>query len=466
LDYQNLSLNEDPQAYNYLSESDFANTLYLSAIKIYGERALYLKSEIGRLFPLPSSLDISANLTQKIIHRLSKACEFILEGVSGLKPAALFKDTQANLLKLIDTEKAILDYVWQNYSYGEVGSTIYAPKEITELDSLAQSYVDSFDLAQSKTLFVPFSQLPGWAQAKKYYLEASLTSYMLNEIAQDFEDLLPLPQISTPVKGTVQDEDTNNNVYQLLSGELTLYDFSLQKFVEFQIATTVTASGVTNQTLSLDIPKSLELISYSHASLTESDAFYILQTQTSTVISCTVRAHSDLFGHDVTVYSNYGQYTSTSINLSVPQPNPQNALAQKTLDELVRLVRYAENLQFNLSTMSAPLELTTSATMLVQAGKELSGVLYWIPVRWAQLSALPEYYLFSYPEYSSASTQPAPHALPLFDSTTGLVNKNSNSFLTISADIAYELGTPETWKDMIEYLRAQLLQRLAELGYR
>ncbi|MGB9553579.1 MAG: hypothetical protein ACPL7L_04305, partial [bacterium] len=336
------------------------------------------------------------------------ACEFVLDGISGLNPPPSFKDVHADLLQLVKIEKAILDYAWQNYSYGVIGSVVYAPEEITELDSLAQTYVDSFDLAQSKTLFVPFSQLPGWAQAKKYYLEASLTSYMLSEIAQDFEDLLPLPQISTPVKGTVQDEDTNNNVYQLLSGELTLYDFSLQKFVEFQIATTVTASGVTNQSLSLDVPKSLELVSYSHASLTESDDFYILQTQTSTTISCTVRAHSDLFGQDVTIYSNYGQYTSVSISLSVPQPDPQNALAQKTLDELVRLVRYAENLQFNLSTMSVPQELTVSATMLVQAGKELSGVLYWIPVRWAQLSALPEYYLFSYPEYSSASTQPAP----------------------------------------------------------
>lgn len=466
LNYQNLSLNEDPQAYNYLAESDFANTLYLSAIKIYGERALYLKSEIGRLFPLPGALDISYNLTQKIIRRLSKACEFISDGISCLNPPPSFKDVHTNLLQLVKTEKTILDYVWQNYSYGQIGSVVYAPQEVTQLDSLAQSYVDSFDLAQSKTLFVPFNQLPGWAQGKKYYLEASLTSYMLSEIAQDFEDLLPLPQISTPVKSTVQDEDTNNNVDQLLSAELTLYDFSMQKFVEYQIATTVTASGVANQTLTLDIPKSLELVSYSHASLTESDAFYILQTQTSTSISCTVRAHSVLFGQDVTIFSNYGQYTSTSVTLNIPQPSPQNALAQKTLDELVRLVRYAENLQFNLSTMPAPQELTTTATMLVQAGKELSGALYWIPVRWAQLSALPEYYLFSYPEYSSGGTQPAPHSLPLFDSTTGLADKNANSFLTISADIAYQLGTPETWKDMIEYLRAQLLQRLAELGYR
>src|SRR5450756_3112578 len=36
LDFENLAKIEDPQAYNYLAESDFANSLYLTAIKIYG----------------------------------------------------------------------------------------------------------------------------------------------------------------------------------------------------------------------------------------------------------------------------------------------------------------------------------------------------------------------------------------------------------------------------------------------
>lgn len=474
LGYQSLSLNEDPQAYNYLSESDFANTLYLSAIKIYGERALYIKSELGRLFPLPGSFDISFDLSQKRIQRLSRACDFILDGVSGLKAPTLLKETHENLLQLIQTEKSILTYAWQGYALGSPGIPIFAPESVAQLEALGQKYVDSFDIAQSKVQFIPFSELPKWAQTKKYYLEASLTGYMLNEVAKDFEDLLPLPQFSTPVKGVVQDEDVwgqgNNKVYHLLSGELSLYNFSAEisaeKFVEYEIISTVTPSGVSNETLSLKVPKALKVISYKHASLEETEDSYILYTITGTTVSCTVRAYSDLFGKSFSVSSNYGDYTSTFITLQVPYPDPQNALAQKAFDELVRLVRYAENLQFNLSTMLVPEEFSTSAPMLVKAGKELSGVLYWIPIRWAKLSSLPEYFLFSYPEYSSASAQPAPNALSLFDPVTGLVDKNAESFLTISSDLAYHYGTPDTWKDMIEYLRAQLLQRLAELGYR
>jgi len=481
LDYQNLSLNEDPQAYNYLSESDFANTLYLSAIKIYGERALYIKSELGRLFPLPGSFDISFDLYKKRIQRLSRDCDFILDGVSGLKAPTLLKETHQNLLQLIQTEKNILTYAWQGYALGFPGTPIYAPEGVAQLEALGQKYVDSFDIAQSKVQLVSFSELPKWAQTKKYYLEASLTGFMLNEVAKDFEDLLPLPQFSTPVKSVVQDEDVwgqgNSSVYHLLSGELSLYNFSAEtppgnpeisaeKFVEYEIISTVTPSGVSNQTLSLYIPKALKIISYKHASFEETEDSYILFTKTGTTISCTVRAYSDLFGESFSVSSNYGAYTSTFITVQVPYPDPQNALAQKAFDELVRLVRYAENLQFNLSTMLVPEEFSTSASMLVKAGKELSGVLYWIPIRWAKLSLLPEYFLLSYPKYSSASAQPAPNALSLFNPVTGLVDKDLDSFLTISGDLAYQNGTPETWKDMIEYLRAQLLQRLAELGYR
>lgn len=471
LGYENLSLNEDPQAYNYLSESDFANTLYLSAIKIYGERALYIKSELGRLFPLPNLFDLSSDLTKKRIQRLTRACDFILDGISGLKAPTQLKEVHNNLLQLIQTEKNILNYAWQNYSYGSLGTPVFAPEGVSKLESLSQKYVDSFDTAQSKTLFIAFSDLPKWAQTKKYFLEASLTGYILNEVAKDFEDLLPLPQFPTPIKGLIQDEDVFDNIItHVLSGEMTIFDFSGgiwgEPFVEFKLQATVTASGVQNEILTLTIPKSLKIVSFPRASLSESEDSFIFSTMTGTILICSVRAPSDLFGKKFSVYSTFGEYTSTMITLEVPTPDPKNALAQKTLDEMVRLVRYAENLQFNLSTMQTPSELTTTSSMLIKAGKELAGALYWIPPKWGSLSGIPEYYLLSYPEYTSSGLKPDPNSLSLFEDVTGLVDKNLISFLTISADLAYHYGTPETWKDMIEYLRAQLLQRLAELGYR
>jgi hypothetical protein len=137
------------------------------------------------------------------------------------------------------------------------------------------------------------------------------------------------------------------------------------------------------------------------------------------------------------------------------------------LDELIRLIRYAENLHYNLSTIQIPASLNpVSASNLVETAKELSGALYWIPVHWATLSQLPDEYFIGYPEYTTTSSQPGPHALSLFDPVTGLMDKSISSFLTISANLTIDYGSPESWKDMIEFLRAQLLQRLAELGYR
>jgi len=199
LDYQNLSLNEDPQAYNYLSESDFANTLYLSAIKIYGERALYIASEIPRLFPLPLLTDPAYQVAQKRIGRLNRAVEFISEGINGLKAPTIFKETHNKLLDLINEEKRVLNSLW----YGAV----FPSSGVGDLSGMSQAYVDAFDKAQAKTLSVPFSELPKWAQLKKYYLETGLYAYMLNEVALDFEDLLPLPQVQgagTPIFSPAQ----------------------------------------------------------------------------------------------------------------------------------------------------------------------------------------------------------------------------------------------------------------------
>jgi len=190
LGYQSLSLNEDPQAYNYLSESDFANTLYLSAIKIYGERALYIASEIPRLFPLPLMTDPAYQVTQKRIGRLNRAVEFISEGINGLKAPTIFKDTHNELLDLINEEKRVLNSLW----YGAA----FPPSGVGDLSGMSQAYVDAFDKAQAKTLSVPFSELPKWAQLKKYYIETGLYAYMLNEVARDFEDMLPLPRVQGP----------------------------------------------------------------------------------------------------------------------------------------------------------------------------------------------------------------------------------------------------------------------------
>lgn len=187
LDFENLAKIEDPQAYNYLAESDFANSLYLTAIKIYGERALYIASEIPRMFPLPNNLDLNYQTARKRIDRLSKATRFVEDGISGLKPPTIFKATQKNLQALIDNELAILT------SSSIAG--FFAPPEAGQLSDQSQAYVDEFDLAQSKVLMVPFSQLPPWAQVKRYYIEASLNAYMLNEVASDFEQMLPLPKV-------------------------------------------------------------------------------------------------------------------------------------------------------------------------------------------------------------------------------------------------------------------------------
>ncbi len=65
-----------------------------------------------------------------------------------------------------------------------------APPEVGQLSDQSRRTWDEFDLAQAKVLMVPFSQLPAWAQVKRYYIEASLNAYMLNEIASDLRKII------------------------------------------------------------------------------------------------------------------------------------------------------------------------------------------------------------------------------------------------------------------------------------
>ena len=157
---------------------------------------------------------------------------------------------------------------------------------------------------------------------------------------------------------------------------------------------------------------------------------------------------------------------STQSILTLPVGLGASADYRPVLDETIRLVRYSENLHWNLSTTRTPSALDVVSTgNLVRAANELSSALYWIPIKWAQLSQLPYQYFVGYPTYSSGLGD-LPNAASLFDPVTGVVVKNPDSYLTLSADLTTQFGTPESWKDMIEFLRAQLLQRLAELGYR
>jgi len=157
---------------------------------------------------------------------------------------------------------------------------------------------------------------------------------------------------------------------------------------------------------------------------------------------------------------------SQKVTLSIPVGTGAAPSYRSVLDEVIRLVRYSENLHWNLSTTRTPSTLDNVSTgNLVRAANELSSALYWIPIKWAQLSQLPYEYFVGYPTYSSGLVD-LPNAASLFDPVTGVVVKNPDSYLTISADLTTQFGTPDSWKDMIEFLRAQLLQRLAELGYR
>ncbi|MGB9833750.1 MAG: tetratricopeptide repeat protein [bacterium] len=604
LGYQSLSLNEDPQAYNYLSESDFANTLYLSAIKIYGERALYIASEIPRLFPLPLMTDPAYQVTQKRIGRLNRDVEFIYEGINGLKAPTIFKETHNKLLDLINEEKRVLNSLW----YGAA----FPPSGVGDLSGMSQAYVDAFDQTQAKTLSVPFSELPKWAQLKKYYIETGLYAYMLNEVARDFEDMLPLPAITgenVPIyspavslggisvqlkssnsspqpgenlimsliaynsssttkfatvraslpsqailidqgAGTYREEGgerylvweglalkpvnageekttkTDTFVIQIApnsqrqtlifkvwlatqtqwkfftpfaySGNVSLQlsaDNSRINSVDYICQVINSGTDTLNFDLLIPIPKNSKLIGEASplASIVNYDSLSALKWENQEILANTTANYSFSVSVDPgvsqVVLSNFAQITVkpsfsliTTASLEVPiYRDPWEAVessysqlilameptgSRSAFDELVRLVRYAETLYFDLAMTQTPSEVSqVTYQNLLKAAKELAGSLFWIPIRWAQLSQLPVDYLAGYPQYHSG-VDDAPNASDLFDKTTGLVDKDLTSFLTLSADLAHFYGTPDTWKDMIEYLRAQLLQRLAELGYR
>ncbi|MCR4427845.1 MAG: hypothetical protein NUV68_00660 [Caldiserica bacterium] len=604
LGYENLSLNEDPQAYNYLSESDFASTLYLSAIKIYGERALYIASEIPRLFPLPLLSDPSYQVTQKRIGRLNRAVDFIFDGVNGLKAPTIFKETHNKLLDLINEEKRVLNSLW----YGSA----FPPSGVGDLSGMSQAYVDAFDKAQAKALSVPFTELPKWAQLKKYYIETGLYAYMLNEVARDFEDLLPLPAISgenLPVyspaislggisvqlksinsspqpgetlvlnliaynsstvtkfatvrasippqvllidqgSGTFREENgqrflvwegialkpvnvgeekttrTDTIVVQIApnpQGQTLIFkvwlaspsrqefftpfsfsgNLSLQLFADTSLINTVnyvckvinSGTDTLNFDILIPIPQNSKLVGEASplGSLVKIDSLLALkwenqeiQGKSSKNFSFSVKVDP---GVPQIVLTNFAQITLRP-SLSViktnyldipifrdPWESVESSSSQLSLelvpngsrsvfDELVRLVRYSEALYYNLAETIVPSELNQNAQQnLIKAARELAGSLFWVPIRWAQLSKVPIDYLSQYPQYHSGIDD-APNASDLFDKTTGLVEKDQDSFFTLSADLTYFYGDPNTWKDMIEYLRAQLLQRLAELGYR
>ena len=619
LDFENLAKIEDPQAYNYLAESDFANSLYLTAIKIYGERALYIASEIPRIFPLPNSLDPNYQTTRQRIQRLLKGASFVDEGVGGLRAPTIFKATQKNLQAFIDNELAILT--------SSAIAGLFAPPEVGQLSDQSQAYVDEFDLAQSKVLMVPFSQLPPWAQVKRYYIEASLNAYMLSEVARDFEGLLPLPQIApepeaspeeypvtqgfgpllltltasssySPIAGYVdivvtpkvinQNETfateitanikivvppvfeiidngafivtqvsegyllsqlvntlevwpnlTITNIVgvlpsftlrvlqsdfgqnQFISGYLEILSPFLQMNVGsdwlrvtpptprvndiidirygISVNPTVTTTTVTTTTttvpepsysiLRILVPDVADIVGFTSGGyITVIDGKYYVEWQFppthiknySIEYSLQLRPKANTTGKQILVVATRDEKKNGPLVLTVFDPNsrailpiklpgipiPADPTYRTTLDETIRLVRYSENLHWNLSTTRTPSTLDNVSTgNLVRAANELSSALYWIPIKWAQLSQLPYEYFVGYPTYSSGLVD-LPNAASLFDPVTGVVVKNPDSYLTISADLTTQFGTPDSWKDMIEFLRAQLLQRLAELGYR
>lgn len=606
LEFQNQSLQEDPQAYSYLSESDFANSLYLSALKVYGERTLYLASEIPRLFPLPTSLDPQFNVTQKRIARLTRDVNFVREGLAGLKPPTILRETHFQLSQLIEAEANALSSIWSGM--------IFDPQGINQLSLLSQAYVDAFDKAQAAVLFVPFEQLPRWAQMKKYYIETTLNGYMLNEVARDFEDLLPLPRVfptGTPIYspsvsfGNIRAQLRASNATPRVNEELTM------TLIAFN-----TSSATIFATIRTSLPSSVSLIDQGAGSFSLEDGQarlvwdrILLPPQTVSSTASEERRFSefdfkvkvkeealgksldfqiwitgqreqmtpfvssgglslqlgvdkvfvrpeDLLDYTCQLISSNSLPIDFQLNFSLPgnatlvstnppasafnqfmgqlswtgtaapgstnlfevkvQVNPSssldslNAYAQvilggatalttpnlmvsvvreeqpvesvktlslpvgtgaepgyrSTLAEVVRLVRYSENLQFNIATTRTPTDLDqVSQENLKRAAKELASSLYWIPIKWASLSQLPYEYFVGYPKYSSGDLD-APNAQSLFDPVTGLVDKDPTSFLTISADLTYHFGNPDQWKDMIEWLRAQLLQRLAEIGYR
>jgi Tfp pilus assembly protein PilF len=603
LDFENLAKIEDPQAYNYLAESDFANSLYLTAIKIYGERALYIASEIPRIFPLPNSLDPNYQTARQRIQRLLKSASFVDEGVRGLRAPTIFKATQKNLQALIDNELASLT------SSSIAG--LFAPPEAGQLSDQSQAYVDEFDLAQSKVLMVPFSQLPSWAQVKRYYIEASLNAYMLNEVASDFERLLPLPQIAPEQEASPEEYPVTQGFGPLL---LTLTASSSYSPTAGYVDIVVTPEVINpNETFVTEItanvrmviPAVFEIINNGGCTLTQTSEGYLLSqlvntigvlpnitlrvlqsdfsqnqfvsgylevlnpflqlnigsdwlrvtpptprvndiidirygisvnpTETTTTDTIPkepklstlrilipdvteiagftpggfitvidgknyiewrfnpedikdysfeyflqLRPKANTTGKQILVVATRDEKKNGPLVLTVFDPNIRAILPIKlpgtpispdptsraTLEELIRLIRYSENLHWNLSTTRTPSALDIVSTgNLVRAANELASSLYWIPIKWAQLSQLPYEYFVSYPAYSTGLVD-LPNAASLFDLVTGVVVKNPDSYLTISADLTTQFGTPESWKDMIEFLRAQLLQRLAELGYR
>jgi hypothetical protein len=613
LGYQSLSLNEDPQAYNYLSESDFANTLYLSAIKIYGERALYIASEVPRLFPLPIMTDPAYQVAQKRIGRLSRAVEFISEGINGLKAPTIFKETHNKLLDLINEEKRALNSLW----YGAA----FPPSGAGDLSGMSQAYVDAFDKAQAKTLSVPFSELPKWAQLKKYYIETGLYAYMLNEVARDFEDLLPLPEIkgenvpiyspavslggisvqlklsnsspqptetltvsliaynsSTVTKfatvraslppqailidqgaGTYKEENGNRYIVweglalkPVNAGEektTTIKDFLIQiapnslgetlvfnvwlasqeqwvyftpfaysgnssfqlsadnsriSSVDYTCQVINSGTDTLNFDLLIPIPENSQLIgpadpiasvvSYNSQPALKWENQEILPNSTATYgftvnvnpgvsqvvlmnfAQITVRSTGSLIATaslEVPIYRDPWEAVESSFSQLALSVGPSGEWGSRSVfDELIRLVRFAETLHFDLTMTQTPSDINQVAHQnLLKAVNELGSSLYWIPVKWAQLSKLPPDYLATYPSYSpevQALFDPVTKTLiyPQGDEKTKLWGKGPDSFLSLSMDLTFYFGSPEEWKDMIEYLRAQLLERLAELGYR
>jgi uncharacterized repeat protein (TIGR01451 family) len=187
LRYETMTLGEDPQAYNYLSDSDYASVLYLTALRIYGERALLLSSEIPGLLPFPALGDAFYQTAQKRVARLDRDMAFVLEGVSPLNPPTKFKLVQRNLVTLLEASSSILQAL-------KVGGS-EAKASDTGLLEKAQAYIDSFTEVTARVLPVTWANMPQWAQLKKYYIETGLYTYLLKNTADDYQNLMPLPQV-------------------------------------------------------------------------------------------------------------------------------------------------------------------------------------------------------------------------------------------------------------------------------